>query len=79
MKLVCYNIQGFYIRKDPSKHTTSFQRCNNVVDAQTTLYQRQNDVVCLLGYTVILNLTPYDYIVLMSSSVTLQFLLYYYY
>ena len=24
---------------------TLFQRCNNVVDVQTTLYQRQNDVV----------------------------------
>ena len=27
---------------------TSFRRCNNVVDVQTTLYQRQNDVVCFL-------------------------------
>ena len=25
----------------PSKHTTSFQRCNNIVDVQTTLYQRR--------------------------------------
>ena len=32
----------------PSKHTTLFKLCNNVVDIQTTLYQRQNDVVCLL-------------------------------
>ena len=29
----------------PSKHTTLFQRFNNGVDVQTTLYQRQNDVV----------------------------------
>ena len=28
----------------PSKDTTSFQRCNDVIDVQTTLYQRQNDV-----------------------------------
>ena len=34
----------------PSEHTISFQRCSNVVDVQTTLLQRQNDVVCLLGY-----------------------------
>ena len=33
----------------PSKHTTSFQCCNNFVDVRTTLLQRQNDVVCLLG------------------------------
>ena len=26
-----------------------FRRCNNVVDVQTTLYQRRNDVVYLLG------------------------------
>ena len=32
----------------PSKQTTSFQRR---FDVQTTLYRRQNDVVCLLGYT----------------------------
>ena len=32
-----------------NKLTTLFQRCNNVVDVQTTLLQRQNDVVCLLG------------------------------
>ena len=30
-------------------HTTPFQRCNNVVDVQTMLYQRQNDGMCLLG------------------------------
>ena len=29
-------------------HTMLFQCCNNVGDIQTTLYQRQNDVVCLL-------------------------------
>ena len=28
-----------------SKNTTSFQRSNNVADVQTTLLQRQNDVV----------------------------------
>ena len=32
----------------PSKHMSLFQRRNNVTDVQTTLYQRQNDVVCLL-------------------------------
>ena len=32
----------------PSKHTTLFQRCNNVVDIQTTLYQRQNDVILFM-------------------------------
>ena len=32
-----------------SKHMTSFWRCNNVIDVQATLLQRQNDVVCLLG------------------------------
>ena len=26
----------------PSKHTKLFQRCHNVVDVQTTLYQRFN-------------------------------------
>ena len=31
----------------PSKHTTLFRRC--CFDVQTTLYQRQNDVVWLLG------------------------------
>ena len=29
-----------------------FQRCNDVVDIQTTLHQSQNDIVCLLGNVV---------------------------
>ena len=37
----------------PMKHTTLFRRFDNVVDVQTTLYQRQNDAVSLLGrYTI---------------------------
>ena len=28
---------------------TLFQRCNNFVEVQTTLLQRQNDVMCLLN------------------------------
>ena len=43
-QFLCLFLQAF-----PSKHTTLSQGCNNVVDVQTTLYQRQNDVVCLLG------------------------------
>ena len=41
----------FSVYSDSSgfSHTTFFQRCNDVVDVQTTLLQRQNDVVCLLG------------------------------
>ena len=48
--------QFWYILHTPlttnlsSKHSTSFRGCNNVVDVQTTLYQRQNDVVALTGY-----------------------------
>ena len=41
--------QRLLLYLSPSKHTTLFQRCNNVVDIQTTLNQRQNDVVRLLG------------------------------
>ena len=37
----------------PSKQKTLFRRCNNVFDVQTTLYQRQNDVVCLLGKSIV--------------------------
>ena len=36
----------------PSKYTTSFRRRNNVVDFKATLYQRPNDVVCLLGKSI---------------------------
>ena len=35
-----------------SKHTTLFQCCNNVVDVQKTLLQRQSDAVCLLGWII---------------------------
>ena len=44
-----------FFSMEPSKHTTSFQRCNNVVDVRTTLLQRWNDVVCLLGIIFVKN------------------------
>ena len=34
---------------NPSKHTTSFWRLNNVVCTSTTSLERWNNVVCLLG------------------------------
>ena len=47
---------------NPSEHTSLFQRCNNIVDVQTTLYQHQNDVVCLLGkYTIWNIISPYPW------------------
>ena len=30
-------------------HGASIRRCNNIADVQTTLYQRQNEIVFLLG------------------------------
>ena len=35
----------------PSRHTTSFQRRNDVMRHRTTSYRRGNDVVCLLEQT----------------------------
>ena len=38
----------------PSTHTTLFWRLYDVVLTLWTLYRRQNDVVCLLGYDDVL-------------------------
>ena len=35
---------------NPSRHTTSFQRLQDVSTTSATSYRRWNDVVCLLGY-----------------------------
>ena len=42
-------ILKIFSKKLPSKHTTSFWRWYNVVWASTTLLQRPNNVVCLMG------------------------------
>ena len=41
-----------YEKHDPSTHTTLFWRPYDVVLTLWTLYRRQNDVVCLLGYKI---------------------------
>ena len=43
---------GIFFAPIPNKHTMLFPHCNNVVDVQTTLYRRQNDDMCLMGYTL---------------------------
>ena len=43
------NVYGLATQQAHEIVWTLFQRCNNVVNVQTTLQQRQNDTVCLLG------------------------------
>ena len=45
----CHSFCIVVVHRSRRRTKTSFQRCSNVKDVQTTLYQRQNDVECLLG------------------------------
>ena len=50
--IIWYNVGwliDFLLEKVPSTHTTPFWRLYNVHNVKTTLYGRQNNVVCVLG------------------------------
>ena len=51
MAVSCNNYFPVLINIFPPSAST-LPRCNVIVDDQTTLFKRQNDVVCLLGVCI---------------------------